>query len=49
MIGFEEIAAELNYRQAQKSLRSLIGNIDLTAEEQNGLESDIDRLSAMLR
>ena len=48
MIGFEEIAAELNYRQAQKSLRSLIGNIDLTAEEQNGLESDIDRLSAML-
>ena len=48
LIGFEEITAELNYRQAQKSLRSLIGNIDLTAEEQNGLESDIDRLSAML-
>ena len=48
LIDFEEITAELNYRQAQKSLRSLIGNIDLTAEEQNGLESDIDRLTEML-
>ena len=48
LIDFEAITAELNYRQAQKSLRSLIGNIDLTAEEQNGLESDIDRLTEML-
>ena len=48
LTDFEEITAELNYRQAQKSLRNLIGNIDLTAEEQQGLESDIDRLSAML-
>ncbi|MBE9047143.1 GTP-binding protein [Pleurocapsales cyanobacterium LEGE 10410] len=48
LFSFEEIAAELNYRKAQNSLRSLIGNIDLTAEEQTGLESEIDRLSAML-
>ena len=48
LIDFEAITAELNYRQAQKSLRSLIGNIDLTAEEQNGLELDIDRLTEML-
>ncbi|MEL6928530.1 MAG: GTP-binding protein [Cyanobacteria bacterium J06600_6] len=48
LTDFEAITAELNYRQAQKSLRSLIGNIDLTAEEQNGLESDIDRLTQML-
>ena len=48
LIDFESITAELNYRQAQKSLRSLIGNIDLTAEEQQGLESDIDRLTQML-
>ena len=48
LFSFEEITAELNYRKAQNSLRNLIGNIDLTAEEQAGLESEIDRLSAML-
>jgi hypothetical protein len=48
LIGFEEITAELNYRQAQNSLRSLISNLDLTAEEQEGLESEIDRLTQML-
>ena len=48
LLDFESIVAELNYRQAQNSLRSLIGNLDLTAEEQQGLELDIDRLSGML-
>ncbi|MEM8721228.1 MAG: GTP-binding protein [Cyanobacteria bacterium P01_G01_bin.39] len=48
LLDFEAITAELNYRQAQKSLRSLISNIDLTAEEQSGLESEIERLSQML-
>lgn len=48
LFSFQEITAELNYRQAQNSLRNLIGNIDLTAEEQNGLESEIDRLTQML-
>ena len=48
LFSFQEITAELNYRQAQNSLRNLIGNIDLTAEEQNGLESEIDRLAQML-
>ncbi len=48
LTDFEEITAELNYRKAQNSLRSLIANIDLTAEEQQGLESDIDRLTQML-
>ncbi|MGL6340905.1 MAG: dynamin family protein, partial [Waterburya sp.] len=46
--SFEAIAAELNYRQAQTSLRDLISNIDLTAEEQIGLESEIERLTQML-
>ena len=46
--SFEEITAELNYRKAQNSLRDLISNIDLTAEEQTGLESEIDRLTQML-
>ena len=48
LFSFQEITAELNYRKAQNSLRNLIGNIDLTAEEQNGLESEIDRLTQML-
>ena len=48
LFSFQEITAELNYRKAQNSLRNLIGNIDLTAEEQTGLESQIDRLTQML-
>ena len=48
LLSFQEITAELNYRKAQNSLRNLIGNIDLTAEEQTGLESQIDRLTQML-
>ena len=48
LFSFQEITAELNYRKAQNSLRNLIGNIDLTAEEQTGLESEIDRLTQML-
>ena len=46
--NFEKIVAELNYRQAQNSLRDLIGNLDLTAEEQIGLETEIERLTQML-
>ncbi len=46
--SFEEITAELNYRKAQNSLRGLISNIDLTAEEQVGLELEIERLTHML-
>lgn len=45
---FEEITAEINYKQAQDSLRSIVQQIDLTAEEQSGLESEINYLTAML-
>lgn len=48
LLGLEEITAELNYRKAQNSLRNLISNIDLTEEEQSGLESEIKRLTQML-
>ena len=48
LLSLDEIASELNYRKAQRSLRDLISNIDLTAEEQIGLESEIDRLTQML-
>lgn len=48
LFSFEKITAELNYRKAQNSLRDLIGNIDLTAQEQAGLELEIERLTQML-
>ena len=48
ILSFQEITAEINYRKAQKSLRQAIANIDLTQEEQVGLESEIDRLTEML-
>ncbi|MDR9404315.1 MAG: DUF697 domain-containing protein, partial [Halothece sp. Uz-M2-17] len=48
IFSFEEITAEINYKQAQDSLRSLVQHIDLTAEEQSGLESEINYLTAML-
>lgn len=48
LFSFAEIQAELNYKQAQKSLRDLVSNLDLTSTEQAGLESEIDHLAAML-
>ena len=48
ILSFEEIQEELNYKQAQDSLRDLLGNLDLTSQEQAGLESEIDHLTAML-
>ncbi len=48
ILSFAEITAEINYRKAQKALRGAIASIDLTEEEQAGLESQIDRLTGML-
>lgn len=48
ILSFEEIQAELNYKQAQDSLRELVSRLDLTAQEQVGLESEIGGLTAML-
>ena len=48
ILAFEKIQEELNYQQARESLRDLVNQIDLTGEEQAGLESEIDRLAAML-
>jgi hypothetical protein len=45
---FEAIQEELNYKQAQQSLRGLVKHIDLTAQEQQGLESEISHLSTLL-
>lgn len=46
--GFDQIQTELNYRQAQATLRELVEKLDLTAQERSGLESEIHGLETML-
>ena len=46
--NFTEIINQIHYRKAQRSLRTLLSNLDLTVEERSDLESDIDRLTLML-
>ncbi|MBF2062862.1 MAG: DUF697 domain-containing protein [Calothrix sp. C42_A2020_038] len=48
IFSFDEIQTELNYRQAQTALRNLVSKLDLTPTEQQGLESEINDLEAML-
>jgi hypothetical protein len=48
LLSFQEITTEINYKKAQKSLRDLVSNLDLTAQEQAGLESELNRLTEML-
>ncbi|MDJ0508891.1 MAG: GTP-binding protein [Crocosphaera sp.] len=48
MLSFEAIQEELNYKQAQDSLRNLVNHLDLTTEEKNGLEIELDNLTGML-
>lgn len=46
--SFEDIQAELNYRQAQGALRDIVDRLDLTAQERRGLEPEIGSLQSML-
>lgn len=46
--SFEEIQAELNYRQAQTALHELIHGLDLTDQERRGLEPEIQGLESMM-
>ncbi|UBF24601.1 GTP-binding protein [Kovacikia minuta CCNUW1] len=48
IFGFDDIQAELNYKQAQSALRDLVENLDLTPQERRGLESEIGSLESML-
>lgn len=45
---FEQIQAELNYRQAQEVLKDLVARLDLTPRERTGLEAEISSLDSML-
>ncbi len=48
IFSFEDIQAELNYKQAQTALRSLVAKLDLTPQEKRGLEAEIGDLEVML-
>jgi GTPase len=48
IFSFDEIQTELNYRQAQTALRTLVTKLDLTPQEQQGLETEITDLETML-
>jgi len=48
IFSFEDIQADLNYKQAHNALRELVKNLDLAPEEQAGLESEIGDLQSML-
>lgn len=45
---FSHIQTEINYHHAQETLRHLLQNLDLTDQEQRGLETEIAQLSQML-
>ncbi len=45
---FDDIQAELNYKQAKTALRNLVNNLDLSAAEKSGLEAEIHDLETML-
>jgi GTPase len=46
--SFDEIFTELNYRQAQRTLRDLVQNLDLSPRERQGLETELAELQEML-
>ncbi|MEB3338301.1 MAG: GTP-binding protein [Leptolyngbyaceae bacterium] len=48
ILTFEDIQAELTYKQAQAALRDLVANLDLSPQEQAGLEPEIRGLETML-
>jgi small GTP-binding protein len=48
ILSFDEIQAELNYRQAQTALRDLIEHLDLTPQERRGLEPEIGGLTSLM-
>ncbi|NJP10995.1 MAG: DUF697 domain-containing protein [Leptolyngbyaceae cyanobacterium RU_5_1] len=46
--SFDDIQAELNYRQAQTALRELVEKLDLAPHERRGLEPEIQGLESVL-
>jgi len=46
--SFRDIQSTLHYRQAQDVLRNLVGQLDLTERERQGLETDLQSLEFLL-
>lgn len=46
--SFDDIQADLNYRQAQQALRDLVAKIDLSDRERSGLEAEVTGLEDTL-
>ncbi|MDX1978583.1 MAG: GTP-binding protein [Pseudanabaenaceae cyanobacterium bins.68] len=46
--SFEQMQAELNYRQVQSLLRQMVAKLDLTPRERSGLEPELAELDLML-
>lgn len=48
LLSFDEIQAELNYRNAQSALQEMVDRLDLQPQERQGLEQELASLSSML-
>ncbi|WP_413161589.1 GTP-binding protein [Capilliphycus salinus ALCB114379] len=48
ILSFTDIQAELNLRDAQKTMREIVGHLDLTPQERAGLETEIEGLETMM-
>lgn len=48
ILSFDDIQAELNYRQAHAALKDLVTHLDLTPQERRGLEPEIKGLESLL-
>jgi hypothetical protein len=48
IFSFEDMQAELNYKQAQEALQEMVDHLDLTPQERSGLEPEIQGLETML-
>lgn len=46
--SFDQMQADLGYRQAQEALRDLLAKLDLSAAERWGLDADLQNLQGML-
>ncbi|HEY9877943.1 MAG TPA: DUF697 domain-containing protein [Leptolyngbyaceae cyanobacterium] len=48
VVGLQDSQADLSYRRAQESLRSLINRLQLSARERSGLEDALQNLNGLL-
>jgi len=47
-LSFDYIRTELNYKQAKRTLRDIVTNLDLTPREKQGMEAELEELQQMM-